>query len=225
MLRTHPAGTSRYADRLDAARLLADALDNLPKQDNPLVLGLPRGGVPVAAVLADRLGADMDVIMVRKVGVPGFPELAMGAIAAVGGHVETVRNPHVLEEVANAAESFAEVSAREQRELDRRELLYRGGRPPVNIAGRCVVIVDDGVATGATMRSAIAAVRALRPAAIIATAPVFLGHAYEEISKLADQVVCPWVAPRLGAVGQAYQQFTQVSDEEVQRLLGGGKPE
>lgn len=214
--RTEP---DRYADREDAGRQLAIALEPVLTGSKPLVLGLPRGGVPVAAVVADAYEAPLDVVMVRKVGVPEFPELAMGAIASIGGSIETVRNTHVLAGVRDADAVFASVAEREQAELLRRERLYREGMEPLAVTGETVVIVDDGVATGATMRAAVAALRNAGADRIIAAAPVFLASAADMVGELVDEVISPWSASNLPAVGSAYRRFEQVQDEEVQRLL------
>ena len=216
---TSRTGPERYADREDAGRQLAVALEPVLTGSRPLVLGLPRGGVPVAAVVADAFDAALDVVMVRKVGVPEFPELAMGAIASIGGSVETVRNPHVLAGVRDAGAVFARIAEREQVELLRRERLYRGGMEPLTVNGETVVIVDDGVATGATMRAAAAALRSAGADRIIAAAPVFLTSAAETVGELVDDLINPWSASNLPAVGSAYHRFEQVQDEEVQRLL------
>ena len=216
---TMQKGPDRYADREDAGRQLAVALQPVLAGVEPLILALPRGGVPVAAVVADAYDAPLDVVMVRKVGIPEFPELAMGAIASIGGTVETVRNAHVLAEVQHADAVFAQVAEREQAELARRERLYREGLGPLTVAGKPVVIIDDGVATGATMLAAVAALRKAGAGRILAAAPVFLASAAETVGDLVDELVSPWSAPNLPAVGSAYRSFQQVRDEEVRRLL------
>lgn len=215
----------RYADRTDAGRLLATALQPVAAKLSPLILALPRGGVPVAAVVAEVLGAPLDVVMVRKVGVPSYPELAMGAIASIGGNVETVRNAHVLAEVRDADAVFARVAEHEQAELLRRERLYREGMEPLAVAGETVVLIDDGVATGATMLAAVAALREAGAGRIVAAAPVFLSAAAETVGKLVDELVSPWSSRNLPAVGSAYNNFEQVSDDEVRWLLrkAGGR--
>jgi predicted phosphoribosyltransferase len=209
----------RYSDREDAGRQLAAALQPVLVSVDPLVLGLPRGGVPVAAVVAEACEAPLDVIMVRKVGVPAYPELAMGAIASIGGSVETVRNPHVLSEVRDAEAVFARVAEQEQTELLRRERLYREGLKPLSVTDETVVIIDDGVATGATMLAAVAALRRAGAGRIVAAAPVFLASAAETVGGLVDELISPWSAPNLPAVGSAYRSFEQVTDDEVRRLL------
>jgi putative phosphoribosyl transferase len=212
-----------FADRSEAGRVLAQALElalaGRPRAGRPLVLALPRGGVPVAAEIAQHLEAELDVVMVRKIGAPSHPEVAMGAMAAVGGTFELVKNPRVLAELSDPDRAFAEVTARERIELDRRERMYRAGRMPVEVGGRTVLIVDDGAATGATMRAALAATRRLGPEQLVAAVPVSLGGAVGDLAEAADAVVCPWTAGELQAVGQAYRQFGQVSDAEVQQIL------
>ncbi|GAA2173424.1 phosphoribosyltransferase [Arthrobacter parietis] len=209
----------RYADRADAGRQLAIAVHPIAAQLNPVVLALPRGGVPVAVCVAEALGAPLDVVMVRKVGVPECPELAMGAVASIGGAMETVRNAKVLADVRNADAVFARVAEREQEELVRRERLYREGLGPLEVSAATVVIIDDGVATGATMLAAVAALRKAGAGRIIAAAPVFLGSAAGTIQASVDELVNLWSAPDLPAVGSAYRSFDQVPDAEVRRLL------
>ncbi|MDF9279585.1 phosphoribosyltransferase family protein [Arthrobacter sp. EH-1B-1] len=209
----------RYADRADAGRQLAIAVHPIAAQLNPVVLALPRGGVPVAVCVAEALGAPLDVVMVRKVGVPECPELAMGAVASIGGAMETVRNAKVLADVRNADAVFARVAEREQEELVRRERLYREGLGPLEVSGATVVIIDDGVATGATMLAAVAALRKAGAGRIIAAAPVFLGPAAGTVQASVDELVNLWSARDLPAVGSAYRSFDQVPDAEVRRLL------
>lgn len=204
---------------MDAGRQLTAALQPVAAKLNPLILALPRGGVPVAAEVAEALGAPLDLVMVRKVGVPSFPELAMGALASIGGSVETVRNAHVLEQVRDADAVFAAVAQRELAELQRREALYREGMGPLVVTGATVVLIDDGVATGATMLAAVAALRTAGAARIIAAAPVFLSAAAATVGDLVDELIDPSAAPNLPAVGSAYRAFEQVSDDEVRRLL------
>lgn len=210
---------ARYTDREDAGRTLAVALEPVLDSVRPLILALPRGGVPVAAVVADTYQAPLDVVMVRKVGVPQYPELAMGAIASIGGGVETVRNAHVLADVRDADAVFSQVAERERAELQRRERLYREGMEPLTVVDQTVVLIDDGVATGATMLAAVAALRKAGAQRIVAAAPVFLSAAAETVGERVDGLVNPWAAPNLPAVGSAYRGFEQVSDDEVRRLL------
>jgi predicted phosphoribosyltransferase len=216
-------GAPPFADRHDAGRQLAAHLTDparvaaVPLGPGALVLGLPRGGVLVAAPVAAALRADLDVVAVRKLGVPGRPELAMGALAAVGEEVETVRSDDVLARVDVDDDAAAEVHRAELVELRRRRAAYRGDRPPPAVAGRTVVLVDDGLATGATMRAALAAVRRAGPAAVVVAVPV--GSAGACAGLAADEVVC-LVTPRpFGAVGRWYADFGQATDDEVRAAL------
>ncbi len=212
-----------YIDRADAGRLLANDLKTYRRRRRPvLVLALPRGGVPVAAEVAVKLKAKLDVVMVRKVGLPDHPEVAMGAIASVGGELEVVENAAVMAQFQDheaAEKTFGESAAVEHAELDRRQREYRAGKPPIDVGHSAVIIVDDGLATGATMRAALQAVRGLNPEILVACAPVSLGGALEGVADLADKTVCPWIAEDLHAVGQAYRDFSQTTDEEVRELL------
>jgi putative phosphoribosyl transferase len=212
----------RFADRADAGRALAGALPGaLARRSGAdvLVLGLPRGGVVVAAPVAAALGAPLDVLVVRKLGLPGSEELAMGAIAAVGEAVETVRTPEVIEAAGVSDAAFAAVRARELVELRRRVAAYRGGRPPVLVRGRTVVLVDDGVATGSTVRAALAALRRQEPARVVVAVPVASPRGAADLAAEADELVCLSRPARLRAVGQAYADFSPTSDEAVVAAL------
>lgn len=209
----------RYADRLEAGRVLAEHLTGYAGRGDVVVLGLPRGGVPVAAEVARVLDAALDVIIVRKLGAPGQPELAMGAVATVGGTVETVRHEPVLTGVDVSEETFQQARRRETAELVRREQLYRAGRPPVEVAGRVVIVVDDGLATGSTMRAAAAAVARQSPARLVVAVPVGGASTCRRLSADADEVVCAWTPEGFQAVGQGYRDFSQTSDEEVRLAL------
>ena len=208
-----------YADRAEAGRHLAGLLTGYAGRDDVVVLALPRGGVPVAAPLADALGAALDVLVVRKLGVPGQPELAMGAIAGVADAVETVRNERVLSVARVAQQAFDDVHARELAELRRRESAYRQGRPATPVEDRVVVLVDDGLATGSTVRAAVAAVRSRRPARVVVAVPVGSQEACRSLREDADEVVCAWTPEPFYAVGQGYLDFRQTSDDEVRALL------
>ena len=213
-----------FADRRDAGRALGARLAGTLPGD-VLVLGLPRGGAVVAAGVAAALGAPLDVLLVRKLGLPAQPELAMGAVAAIGDAVETVRSAEVLAAAGVDDATFAAVRARELDELRRREAAYRGDRPPVDVAGRTVVLVDDGLATGATVRAALRVLAGRRPARTVVAVPVGSPGAVRELGALADDVVCLHSPPSLRAVGSAYDDFTQTSDDEVRRALRDGAPE
>jgi len=206
----------RFTDRRDAGRVLAAALRNSAALRDPVVLGLPRGGVVVAAEVAAALGAPLDVVLVRKLGLPGQPELAMGAIAAAGGSVETVRTV-VAARVDGTA--FDEVRERELGELRRRERAYRAGHEPVPLGGRDVVLVDDGLATGATMRATVAAVRRQHPASITVAVPVGSARVRDELQPDVDRVVCLETPSAFRAVGQAYRDFSATEDAEVVAAL------
>ena len=208
----------RFQDRRDAGRRLAALLAGQVGAD-ALVLALPRGGVPVAAEVAGRLGLDMDVLLVRKLGVPGHEELAMGAIAT-GGAV--VLNEDLLDQLQIGQAAIARVRAREQRELQRRERVYRGNRALPALAGREVVLIDDGLATGATMRAAVAALRQQRPRKIVVAVPVAPPETVAILEREADAVLCLLTPSPFYGVGYWYQDFAQTTDEEVCGLLWHG---
>ena len=202
-----------FRDRVDAGEKLARALGALAGQ-NVVVIGLPRGGVPVAAEVARALGAPLDVLIVRKLGHPRQPELAVGALAQ-GGF--SVRNEGLMAGVSEA--DFARVLAREQRELERRADAYRGGRPPLDLKGKQAVLVDDGLATGATMRAAVAAAKGAGAARVIVAVPVAAREARELMESEADQVVCLAEPVGFTSVGAWYADFGQTTDAEVTALL------
>ncbi|WP_341718217.1 phosphoribosyltransferase [Micromonospora sp. FIMYZ51] len=203
-----------YRDRAEAGRALADRLAALIGEPDVVVLGLVRGGVPVARVVAERLGVPLDVLVVRKLGMPLAPEVAFGALGPGGVRV---LNDTVAAQVDPA--DIAEVQHREQAELDRRERLYRAGRPPLDLAGRTAVIVDDGLATGATARAAVQVARQLGAHRVVVAVPVGSDEAYEMLAAEADQVICAQRPPDFGAVGAYYDDFHEVSDEEVTAAL------
>lgn len=205
-----------YDDRRDAGRQLATALSNYADRDDVVVLALPRGGVPVAMEVARALHAPLDAFLVRKLGVPGREELAMGAIASGGLQVV---NEDVVRVLGIPAAIMDQVAARERSELDRRERTYRDGNPPADITGKVVIIVDDGLATGTTMRAAVLALRQRSPSRIVVAVPVGARETCTAIGQLADEVVCPQMPEQFSAVGLWYADFSQTSDEEVRSLL------
>ena len=206
----------RFADRLAGGRALAQYLTAYADRPDVVVLGLPRGGVPVAFAVAQALHAPLDVYLVRKLGVPGHEELAMGAIAS-GGVI--ARNDEVIAGLGIPDRVLLSVVAREEQELARREEAYRGDRPPPMLRERQVILVDDGLATGATMRAAVVAARRQGPAAVIVAVPVAPLQSCEELRAVADAVVCAAMPEPFFAVGLWYEDFTPTSDEEVRRLL------
>ena len=207
---------TRFANRHHAGRVLAERLRAFAGRDDVLVLGLPRGGVPVAYEVAKSLGAALDVFVVRKLGVPQQPELAMGAIASGGVRV---LNEDVVQWYRIPQSVIETVAWDEERELTRRERAYRNGRPAVPIEGKVVMLVDDGLATGSTMRAAIGAVRRLNPSRVIVAVPVGAPETCRELRAVADDVVCGQTPAALSAVGAWYEDFSQTTDDEVTMLL------
>src|SRR3979411_3354944 len=205
-----------FRDRREAGRLLAAKLTAYANRPDVIVLALPRGGVPVAYEVARALGAPLDVFVVRKLGVPGYEELAMGAVATGGVRV---LNDQIVDRLGIPDHLIDAVAAREQQELSRRERLYRGGRPPPNIRGRTVILEDDGLATGATMHAAIQALRQQQPARIVAAVPTASPETCEEMRAEVDDVICAITPEPFHAVGLWYQDFSQTTDEEVRALL------
>jgi putative phosphoribosyl transferase len=181
-----------------------------------LVLALPRGGVPVGYEVARALGVELDVLVVRKLGVPYYPEMAMGAIASGGA---LYLDEQTIQMAGVSRPEIDAVLDDERRELARRESLYRGQRPPLNLEGRTIILVDDGIATGSSMRVAIVALRAGKPARIVVAVPVAPVSTVQRLSGFADEIVCTHSAHRFGGVGQFYQDFGQTSDAEVRALL------
>jgi predicted phosphoribosyltransferase len=208
--------SGRFADRRTAGIMLAERLQQYRTRDDVIVLGLPRGGVPVAYEIARALGARLDVFLVRKLGLPGRPELAMGAIASGGVRVV---NDEVVRWYAVPADVIDRVAAVEQAELTRRERAYRGDHLAPDLRGRTVVLVDDGLATGSTMKAAVRAVRARQPVSIVVAVPVGAPDTCRELADIADEVVCVRMPEPFTAVGLWYGDFSQTTDEEVQELL------
>lgn len=209
-----------FANRIEAGRLLGTQLLNLAESAcdgaEIVVLALPRGGVPVGYEVAKELGAALDVFVVRKLGAPMQPELAMGAIASGG---VCVMNEEVVHALGITPTQIHEAIANETRELRRRELAYRGDRPPLDVEGRCVFVVDDGLATGYTMRAAVEALRKRSPKKIIVAVPVAAQSTCAQLQQHADSVICLMTPFDFAAVGQWYRRFDQTSDEEVRLLL------
>jgi putative phosphoribosyl transferase len=205
-----------FSNRTEAGRLLAEKLVNYAGRTDVIVLGLPRGGAPVAYEVAKRLGVPLDVFVVRKLGVPGFEELAVGAIASGGVRV---LNEDVMRALPNADETIESVTAKETAELERREQSYRDGRPAPELRDRIVILVDDGLATGATMRAAVKALRQNGAAKIVVAVPVGPPDTCRELEEQADETICLWTPEFFQAVGQYYEDFSQTSDEDVRELL------
>lgn len=212
----------RFKNRTDAGQQLAGRLQQYAGHSNAIVLALPRGGVPVAAEIAKRLRLPLDVLLVRKLGVPGHPELAMGAIAA--GGIE-VLNHALIAELRVPDALVQQVAVRERLELDRRDRLFRGDRTPPFVRNRTVIVVDDGLATGATMEAAIHALRRSDAAGVVVAVPVGARDTCERLGRMADAVVCLSMPEPMNAVGLWYEDFTQTSDEEVRYLLDGAVPD
>ena len=206
-----------FHDRADAGRRLASELSKYAGHDDLLVLGLPRGGVPVAHQVARALNAPLDIFLVRKLGVPGHEELAMGAIAS-GGTV--VLNQEVVRQIPGASRFIDGVKLRELRELERRERAYRGDRPHPDVRNQTVILVDDGLATGASMRAAAKALRAGRPARVVVAVPVAARAIRDSFWDVVDEVVCVSTPEPFYAVGLWYEDFSETTDEEVRELLG-----
>jgi putative phosphoribosyl transferase len=207
---------TQFFDRTEAGQILAENLLSYANRQDVVVLALPRGGVLVAAEVAKRLNAPLDVFVVRKLGLPNHPELAMGAIASGGVRVfngEVINALRIPDEVIDA------VSAEEFIELQRREKAYRAGLTPLELEGKTVIVVDDGVATGSTMLAAVSALRQLNTDRIVVAAPVIAASAYREIERQGDELVAVMFPERFHAVGEWYRDFSQTSDDEVRELL------
>jgi predicted phosphoribosyltransferase len=207
----------RFRDRGDAGRLLAQRLHRYVGRPDVIVLALPRGGVPVGFEVARRLGAPLDVFLVRKLGVPGHEELALGAIATGGVRL---LNEEIVSMAGISEQQIEAVTAREREELARRERAYRGDRPPLDLHGRTAILVDDGLATGATMRAAAAGVRRQGAAAVVVAVPAAAAETCELLATEADEVVCLTTPEPFYAVGLWYEDFSETTDDEVRELLG-----
>lgn len=208
--------SATFLDRADAGRVLAHKLQRYAGRPDVVVLAIPRGGVPVAFEVARALEAPLDVYVVRKLGAPGHEELAMGALAPRGVRVV---QPEVISALGVSERELDAAEARERAELDWREATYRQGRGPLDVAGRTVLLVDDGLATGSTMIAAVSALRSMQPAAIVVAVPVASRAACHEVGRHADEIVCVAIPHALYAVGASYARFPQTSDEEVVELL------
>ena len=206
-----------FTDRAEAGELLAARFTELADRDNAIVLALPRGGVPVGYQVARSLRVPLDVFVVRKLGVPGHEELAMGAIASGGVRL---LNDEVVDALGIPGPLIDQVARREQAELERREQLYRGNRPLVSLTNKTVILVDDGLATGSTMRAAVAAIRRQQPKEIIVAVPVGAPSTCDEMREVAEDVVCLRTPEPFVAVGLWYRDFGETSDAEVRELLG-----
>ena len=207
---------NRFQDRSQAGQLLAKALTPYAKRSDVIVLGLPRGGVPVAIEVAGKLHAPLDVFIVRKLGVPGHSELAMGAIATGGVRV---LNEEVVDELGISPLTIDAVAAEEQKELARRELAYRGHEVSPNLRGKIVILVDDGIATGSTMRAAVRAIRRQQPARIVVAVPTAAASSCTSLEREADEVIALLKPEEFYAVGEWYESFPQTTDQEVTDLL------
>jgi predicted phosphoribosyltransferase len=206
----------RFRNRADAGSLLARKLERYRDVAGVLVLGLPRGGVPVAYAVAMALKAPLDILLVRKLGVPGQDELAMGALASNGIQI---LNDSVIQNLAIPESVVEAVTKREAQELERREREYRGVRPPVDIPGKIVIVIDDGLATGSSMKAAIAALRRHDPANIVVAVPTASRETCEELKSAADEIVCAITPEPFYAVGFSYDDFEQTTDSEVRALI------
>ena len=206
-----------FADRADAGRRLAIRLAHL-RDRQPIVLALPRGCAAVAFEIAQALAAPLDVVLVRKIGVPWQPELALGAVSD-GAQAETFIDPELVKELPLPERYVEEETARQLEEIERRRKIYRGGRPPLDVAGRTAIVVDDGIATGATMRVALRAVRRRAPAWLVLAVPVAPPDTLAELRKEVDEAVCIETPPMLGAIGFYYGDFHQMTDAEVIDLM------
>lgn len=221
-----------YVDRAEAGGVLAERLANElaewlvnepAEPARPLVLGLPRGGIPVAGPVAAALTAPLDVLLVRKLGLPGYPELAMGAVAVVGNRIAVVRNEPVLQERRLSPAEFETACRNELITLREQAVRYREDREPESVAGRLVIVVDDGLATGATMRAAVAALRAAGAGRLMLAVPIGSPHTCAALAARVDGLLCPWQPPNFFSVSQGYRDFGQTSEAEVIRILAAAR--
>jgi putative phosphoribosyl transferase len=208
--------TTRFRNRTEAGQLLAKKLTAYANREDVVVLGLPRGGVPVAFEVAKALNAPLDICLVRKLGVPGHKELAMGAIASGGVRV---LNYDVVSWLKVSGKTIDKVAQKELRELQRRDRVYRGDRPPADVRNRTIIVVDDGLATGSTMRAAVAVLREQQPQSIVVAVPVAPSETCKALSAEVDEVVCIVTPEPFYAIGLWYENFAQTTDEEVRELL------
>jgi len=206
----------RFKNRAHAGQYLAERLNQYANASDAIILGLPRGGVVVAREIADRLSLPLDIFLVRKLGVPGYEELAMGAIASGGVRV---MNEEVMQQIRISESVLESVTRREELELKRREVAYRGNRPALDVKGLTVILVDDGLATGATMRAAVKALRRQEPRKIVIAVPTASPDVCEEFRAEVDEILCGMTPAPFHAVGAWYEDFSQTTDEEVQQLL------
>jgi putative phosphoribosyl transferase len=206
----------RFRDRRDAGRRLGETLASLAGRSDTVVLALPRGGVPVAYEVATRLGAPLDVFVVRKLGMPGHEEFAIGAIASGGVRLE---NRDLMQRMGIGADAVERVVQRERQELERREVAYRHGRARLDVRDKVAILIDDGLATGSTMHAAVLGLRQLQPARIVVAVPVGAPETCQRLRDVADDVLCATTPEPLRAVGLWYADFTQTTDEEVVELL------
>lgn len=213
----------RFRDRIDAGQVLARLVAER-RFDRAVVLALPRGGVPVAAEVARRIGAPLDLVMVRKIGVPGQPELAAGAVVD-GDRPEIIVNDDIARHARLTRDDIERLSKPELDTIARRRASYLKGRAPVDLAGRSAIVVDDGIATGATMRAALRAVRRQRPARVVLAVPVAEADSLAALRDEVDEVICPIVPAYFGAVGAFYDRFDQTTDDEVIRLMAAAPPD
>jgi putative phosphoribosyl transferase len=208
-----------FKNRADAGRRLADELKGYVNEKNVIVLGLPRGGVPVAFEVALAINAPLEVFVSRKLGVPGQEELAFGAVSSGGIRI---LDPEIVRIAAISGPEIEQITAREKLELERRESTYRSGRPPLNIAGSTVILIDDGVATGSSVRAAINALRQMKPQRLVVATPVIAAATYHRLRTEVDDIVCVFMPEGFYGIGQFYDDFSQVTDEEVIDLLRRG---